>query len=640
MPTAMMTPLVRHLHKLAGADERLSDAELLNLFCRDQDAHAFRLLVQRHGPMVLGICRRALGMSPDCEDAFQATFLVLVRKAKRIRRPELLGNWLFGVARRIALRAKSRAIRESLRRRPLDDQFVSRDGNPNRNDGITEVIDDAVARLPAKYRVPIVLCCLQGHSQADAAERLGCAVSTISTRIARAKARLRAYLMRQGMTAASAMQMASLTPELLAATVPAQLGLATRTAATALGGGAAGTIPVSILALTKGIGDAMILHSWKLVGAAVIAVTVGGTMTGVSRGWLPSEPRNGPSATFTHRVESQPSDDPPKPRENTERPSFNHSSENFMIANAGDAEARVILNAAEEWREKLARQWIGAELPNWPKKCPITARLDGNGSAGATTFNFDFKGGVEFVSMRLSGSLVGVLGIALPHEVMHTVLATHFKKPLPRWADEGAAVIAAESEETTKYHASFDALHQLNKHLSLRRLFAVKDFNEVDNVILVYAQGATVTRFLVERKDRPTFLRFLSAGMNSGWESAAKDIYDFASIEAMEQAWLKNIEDRKSVGDAQPFREPAESLGQKSNANSPLPFENRAQVARAVIDDEGRLVLKALVAKPNQNPGSRRRIHRESSSSFLSGIVVKNCMVMKSILCLSALSIM
>src|SRR5262249_48992947 len=148
----------------------------------NQDADAFRLLVQRHGPMVLGICRRALGAGPDSEDAFQATFLVLVRKAGRIRQPEQLGNWLFGVARRISLRARSRRMRDAQRRRQLDDQLALRFESRTQRDDISELIDDAVSRLPTKYRLPIVLCFLQGQSQADTAAQLGCAESTISTR--------------------------------------------------------------------------------------------------------------------------------------------------------------------------------------------------------------------------------------------------------------------------------------------------------------------------------------------------------------------------------------------------------------------------------------------------------------------------
>jgi RNA polymerase sigma factor (sigma-70 family) len=676
MPTARMAPLLRHMHKLAGADGRLSDAELLESFRCHHDGDAFRVLVQRHGPMVLGVCRRALGPGPDCEDAFQATFLVLVRKAKRIRRPELLGNWLFGAARRIALKAKARSIRDAQRRRPLDEQVASPVCDTIRHDDASQIIDDAVARLPAKYRIPIVLCYLQGQSQADAATRLGCAVSTVSTRIARAKARLRTLLIRQGMTAASAMHMAALSPQSLTVSVPAQLALATRAAAIATASGT-GAIPLSILALTKGLGDTMILHSWKLVGVALLTLSVGGTMTGMTLGWLPIGTNMGPTivaaapleVAVTDPVENLPSDDPPKLPDDPERPAHVVMTENFVVSGAPEDEAKLIGKSAEEWRRKFAEQWLRAELPVWTGKCPITVELMPKGSRGATTFQFNFPDKPYILKMRLTGSLAGILSTALPREVMHTVLASHFGKPIPRWADEGVAVFAADFEAQARYDAAFERLLQKGNVLTMSQMFATKDYNERDNPNTLHAQGLSVVSFLVGRRDRPTFVQFLYRGMEDGWDTAVKDVYDFASIEAMETAWLKDLEQRrKSAADAQPFIEPdttppnnlppvttppsparapdnqppattspppAPITDSSSSATIPLPFDSQPQAIRAVIDDEGRLVLKSFTPKPDFKPtlakpspapsnSPRREYTRRFSILDVRGFVVKN----------------
>ena len=117
MPTTPFAPVLHHIRALAGAGEvTLTDQQLLNRYTSRNDGTAFAILVRRHGPMVFGVCRRFLNDRHDAEDAFQATFLVLVRRARKLRQPELLGNWLFGVARRVAQKAKARADRRRDRR--------------------------------------------------------------------------------------------------------------------------------------------------------------------------------------------------------------------------------------------------------------------------------------------------------------------------------------------------------------------------------------------------------------------------------------------------------------------------------------------------------------------------------------------
>jgi RNA polymerase sigma factor (sigma-70 family) len=159
---------------------------------------AFRVLIHRHGPMVLGICRRVLGDEHAAEDAFQTTFLVLVKKAGRLRDRTLLGNWLYGVALRIASKEKARGSRRRLIEQRVTERSVELDG-PIDQAELRSVIDEEIRRLPERYRAPLVLCHLEGLRHEEAARRLGCPVGTIESRLSRARAQLKARLERRGL---------------------------------------------------------------------------------------------------------------------------------------------------------------------------------------------------------------------------------------------------------------------------------------------------------------------------------------------------------------------------------------------------------------------------------------------------------
>ena len=192
---------MRELRRFAAAarPEDDSDRGLVERFARSRDGAAFAELVRRHGPMVLGVCRRVLRHAADADDAFQATFLILVRRAGLVRDPDRLGAWLFGVAWRTA--HKLRASRRS--GAPLPDELAAREPLPAA-DWPAE-LDDAIARLPEKYRTPIVLCHLQGLSATDAARRLGCPPATLATRLFRARSTLRRKLTALGLALPAAL---------------------------------------------------------------------------------------------------------------------------------------------------------------------------------------------------------------------------------------------------------------------------------------------------------------------------------------------------------------------------------------------------------------------------------------------------
>ena len=178
----------------------LSEGLLLDRFITQRDEAAFEAIVSRHGPMVLGVCRRLLDDPGDIEDAFQATFLVLVRRAGTLRDPELLANWLHGVAHRVAVRARANSFRRRLHERPVHEEGAILDQPREDQTELRGVLDDELSRLPDRLRAVVVLCDLEGAPQEAAARQLGCPLGTIKSRLSRARQRLRGRLLLRGVT--------------------------------------------------------------------------------------------------------------------------------------------------------------------------------------------------------------------------------------------------------------------------------------------------------------------------------------------------------------------------------------------------------------------------------------------------------
>jgi RNA polymerase sigma factor (sigma-70 family) len=183
-----------------GAIGNWTDSQLMTLFVTDEQGSeaAFRVLIHRHGPMVLGICRRVLGDEHAAEDAFQATFLVLVKKAGGLRDCNLLSNWLYGVALRIASKEKVKGLRRRLVERQASEREFEPGWDVDRAE-LRSVIDEEIRRLPERYRVPLVLCHLEGLRHDEVAKRLGCPVGTVESRLSRAREQLRTRLERRGL---------------------------------------------------------------------------------------------------------------------------------------------------------------------------------------------------------------------------------------------------------------------------------------------------------------------------------------------------------------------------------------------------------------------------------------------------------
>jgi RNA polymerase sigma factor (sigma-70 family) len=271
------SPLIQLVRQFAGPppNAELTDQQLLERFARSQDQAAFAALVHRHGPMVLSVCRRLLRDAHEAEDAFQATFLVLVHKAGSIGRPEALGPWLYGVAYRIAARARQ-ASRDRARERQ---RAAMSDGDPAVElewRELNQVLDEELVRLAQKYRTPLVLFYLEGKTTEEVARELGCPRGTVLSRLARGRDRLRERLARRGLAPSVGVLVGMLAANSAPAAVPIALATVTVEAAvlTAAGQAAAGTISAYVAALTKGAFRAMLSSKLKVVAAGVLAVTV------------------------------------------------------------------------------------------------------------------------------------------------------------------------------------------------------------------------------------------------------------------------------------------------------------------------------------------------------------------------------
>ncbi len=257
--------------------EAVSDAELLERFVTCRDEAAFAALIARHGPMVLSVCRRLLRHPQDAEDAFQATFLVLVRKAASIGKRELLGHWLYGVAMRVAVRARVMAAKQQTRETADMERIAEATPQPAETKDVSAAITEEVQRLPAKYRIPIVLYYLEGRTSAEVAGSLSCPVGTIKTRLSRAREMLRKRLTRRGLAVTTEAFSTALLAEAPAASLPPALIDSSLKAAMSFAAGdgvAGGFVSAQAAALTQGVLHTMFVTKMKVVVAWVLALSL------------------------------------------------------------------------------------------------------------------------------------------------------------------------------------------------------------------------------------------------------------------------------------------------------------------------------------------------------------------------------
>jgi RNA polymerase sigma factor (sigma-70 family) len=274
MPSHSLRTVISYLRRTSGPAGDPEDAELLARYASVRDEAAFDALVRRHGSVVYGACRRLLDDSNDADDVFQATFVVLARRAASIRKRDSVGAWLHGVACRIARRVKSRAAR----RREQEMRAVPTQSGAHEPawSELRPILDEELSALPEKYRVPLVLCYLEGRTWDDAARILGWRRGSMSRRLEKARELLRARLSRRGVTSTSAALAGFLTSQTLSASAPAPLH------AIALRAALGPALPDALIPLVQGEIQHMALAKIKVALAFALALTI--LMTGA--GWL------------------------------------------------------------------------------------------------------------------------------------------------------------------------------------------------------------------------------------------------------------------------------------------------------------------------------------------------------------------
>jgi len=210
---------------------------------------------------------------------------------------------------------------------------------------------------------------------------------------------------------------------------------------------------------------------------------------------------------------------------------------NFIVEAPTEALARKIGDAAEQYRDTLAVEWTGSPLPRWSRPCPITAQVAPNlGAGGATSFVFD-RGEVFNWTMTIQGSEERILDSVLPHEITHTIFASHFRRPLPRWADEGACTTVEHPVERARQHRLLLEFLTTGRGIAFPEMFAMKEYPA--DVLPLYSQGYSLARYLIERGGRHKYVSFVTDGLASeNWSASLDKHYGVTSVAQMQHVWL------------------------------------------------------------------------------------------------------
>jgi len=209
---------------------------------------------------------------------------------------------------------------------------------------------------------------------------------------------------------------------------------------------------------------------------------------------------------------------------------------NFTVDAPTPQLAQEIGEAAEQYRSHLAQEWLGKTLPNWSRPCPIKARVAPNlGAGGATSFVFD-RGEVFDWRMEIQGSRERILDSVVPHEVTHTIFASHFRQPIPRWADEGACTTVEHRSEIAKQQQMLIEFLQTRRGIPFSNMFAMKEYPQ--DVLPLYAQGHSLARFLIDQRGKREFLSFIGDGLvGEDWIGAVRDRYGYRDLLTLQNSW-------------------------------------------------------------------------------------------------------
>jgi hypothetical protein len=213
---------------------------------------------------------------------------------------------------------------------------------------------------------------------------------------------------------------------------------------------------------------------------------------------------------------------------------------NFVVEAPTPQIAQEVARYAEHYRKEKAKEWLGKEMPPWPEPCPLRVDVRMDGAGGATTFEYG-NAEVAHQQMHIYGAYERLLASVLPHEITHTVFAHYYRCPIPRWADEGGSVLSEDDIERNRHDGlARQILNTPGRAIPLRRLFALRDYP--GDVMALYAEGYSVTNFLVSTGGRQNFLYFVAYGTRSNnWDAAAQAYYRFKNVEELERAWVASL---------------------------------------------------------------------------------------------------
>lgn len=213
-------------------------------------------------------------------------------------------------------------------------------------------------------------------------------------------------------------------------------------------------------------------------------------------------------------------------------------SENFVVSAPNAQLAHEVAQAAEKYRHDLAIEWLGRALPRWGQPCPIEVRVGRMGAGGATSFMFD-RGRPFGWRMSVQGSRERILDSVLPHEVTHTIFATHFGRPLPRWADEGACTTVEHESERNKQHQMLIQFltSAPSRGIPFNRMFAMTEYPS--DIMPLYSQGYSLVRYLIAQGGKRKFVDYVGAGMQTGdWPAATSQFYGFRDLSELQLSWV------------------------------------------------------------------------------------------------------
>jgi RNA polymerase sigma factor (sigma-70 family) len=621
------------------------DADLLRRFAADRDPDAFAELVRRHGPAVYRVCRRLLGPAA-ADDAFQATFLVLVTRPDSVRKAGSVGSWLVGVAGRVARQMRKRERRFAASGRRQSAECVQpRPTDVGRSPEWAEqfrVLDEELTRLPDRLRGPVVVCLLEGRTQEQAVAELGGSARTLRRRLDEAKRLLRRRLERRGVVPAVAAGLAAGVGE-ATATVPADLPA--RTAATVfdfLAGGAAASAPPAVIA--KGVAMGTLARKVKLL---MVTAAVGLTALGV--GLAGDDPKPAPPPSSGVDILA-PVPAGPRPQPAAPRPA--------PAIEVGPVLRALAMEAGYQ-RDQIHARWVGVPQPATPglpslwtgalrnlafrvvrKGEPVMpppaesvtvvyTRGEQPGSSDGSALKF-LDGRLVQAWVSLAGPLDEVLENDLPREMTHVVLASHFGKPFPRWAADGAALTAESSHKQAEYDRACREMLEQGSAVRLSVLFKMTDAPK--GQAHSYAQGHSVTRYLLGRRGMLTapalrdishlaelfrnpahphaaFLAFAQLGAEGDWDKAVKAVYGFDDVAALEKAWIgwmSSPESRLARGEQPPRPKvvPPKALESPNIPPVKLSGAEPERVGRIVIEGNtvtpDRVILDQIPLVPGQ----------------------------------------